>query len=83
MKTAEIVYNTRKKKGDKQYGVLFNNGKVRKRREWRGVKDTAFAFYKWLSTWVKMERRNALPGRHEGYDPLPLDGKLSCRASRN
>ena len=24
------------------------------RREWRGVKDTAFAFYKWLCTWVKM-----------------------------
>lgn len=24
------------------------------RREWRGVKDTAYAFGKWLTTWVKM-----------------------------
>ena len=24
------------------------------RREWRGVKDTSYAFYRWLVTWVKM-----------------------------
>ena len=27
---------------------------VAKWREWRGVKDTAFAFSRWLITWVKM-----------------------------
>ncbi|MCI7369237.1 MAG: 2-hydroxyacyl-CoA dehydratase family protein [Firmicutes bacterium] len=54
MKTAEIVYNTKKKKGDKQYGVLFNNGKVRKRREWRGIKDTLYDFSRWLYLWSIM-----------------------------
>lgn len=24
------------------------------RREWRGVKDTSYAFYRWLVTWGKM-----------------------------
>lgn len=34
--------------GEKQLGVLFNGGKVRKRREWRGVKDTLYDYSRWL-----------------------------------
>ena len=44
----------RQRIGDKQLGVLFDGGKVRRRREWRGVKDTAYAFARWLQTWGKM-----------------------------
>ena len=32
----------RQRIGDKQLGVLFDGGKVRRRREWRGVKDTLY-----------------------------------------
>ena len=34
--------------GDKQLGVLFDGGKVRKRREWRGLKDTLYDYGRWL-----------------------------------
>ena len=34
--------------GDKQLGVLFDGGKVRRRREWRGVKDTLYDYGRWL-----------------------------------
>lgn len=51
MKTVDVVYNPKKKKGEKQYGVLFNEGKVRKRREWRGLKDTLYDFSRWLYIW--------------------------------
>lgn len=48
MKTMEPLYNPRKKKGEKQYGVLFDQGKVRRRREWRGLKDTLYDYGRWL-----------------------------------
>ena len=51
MKTVDVVYNTKKKKGETQYGKLFNDGKVRKRREWRGLKDTLYDFSRWLYLW--------------------------------
>ena len=38
----------RKRIGDKQLGVLFDGGKVRRRREWRGVKDTLYDYGRWL-----------------------------------
>jgi hypothetical protein len=34
--------------GDKELGVLFDGGKVRKRREWRGLKDTLYDYGRWL-----------------------------------
>ena len=51
MKSVNVVYNTKKKKGETQYGVLFNDGLVRKRREWRGIKDTLYDFSRWLYLW--------------------------------
>ena len=30
-----VIKNPREKAGEKQYGVLFDQGKVRRRREWR------------------------------------------------
>ena len=39
------------RKGDQQLGVLYDEKlKVRKRREWRGVKDTMYDYWRWLGT---------------------------------
>jgi len=34
--------------GSEKLGSLYTKGKVRKRREWRGVKDTMYDYYRWL-----------------------------------
>ncbi|MBR2258642.1 MAG: 2-hydroxyacyl-CoA dehydratase [Blautia sp.] len=47
----EVIKNSKKKPGDQNLGVLYNDGKVRKRREWRGFKDTMYDFGKWLQLW--------------------------------
>ena len=51
MKTVNTVYSTKEKAGEKELGVLFNGGKVRKRREWRGIKDTLYDYTRWLGLW--------------------------------
>ena len=38
------------------------------RREWRGVKDTSYAFYRWLVTWVKMGGLVARDPVRTGHD---------------
>ena len=44
-----MVTNEGKRRiGDQQLGVLFDGGKVRRRREWRGVKDTLYDYGRWL-----------------------------------
>ena len=43
-----IVVNDRQRKGEKQLGVLYDQGKVRRRREWRGLKDTLYDYSRWL-----------------------------------
>ena len=42
------VINDRERKGEQELGVLFDDGKVRRRREWRGVKDTLYDYGRWL-----------------------------------
>ena len=34
--------------GEQRLGGLFDDGKVRRRREWRGVKDTLYDYVRWL-----------------------------------
>ncbi len=34
--------------GGKDLGKLYTKGKVRKRREWRGLKDTLYDYFRWL-----------------------------------
>lgn len=34
--------------GSEKLGSLYKKGKVRKRREWRGVKDTLYDYTRWL-----------------------------------
>ncbi len=36
--------------GSEQLGKLYSKGKVRRRREWRGVKDTLYDFFRWMKT---------------------------------
>ena len=36
--------------GDNELGKLYTDGKVRKRREWRGVSDTLYDYWRWLGT---------------------------------
>lgn len=43
-----VIKNPRERSGEKELGVLFDGGKVRKRREWRGVKDTLYDYTRWL-----------------------------------
>ena len=43
-----FAVNDKKRVGEKQLGVLFNEGKVRRRREWRGIKDTLYDYGRWL-----------------------------------
>ena len=42
------IFNPEERKGEKELGVLFDGGKVRRRREWRGVKDTLYDYSRWL-----------------------------------
>ena len=43
-----LVENSRERIGEKRLGVLFDGGKVRRRREWRGIKDTLYDYGRWL-----------------------------------
>lgn len=47
----EQTKNQFKRAGDQKLGALYSDGKVRKRREWRGFKDTMYDFFRWLKTW--------------------------------
>ena len=49
------VFNPKERKGDKELGVLYSDKlRVRKRREWRGVKDTLYDYSRWLYLWSIM-----------------------------
>lgn len=62
----EVIKNPKKRKGDQKLGVLYNNGKVRRRREWRGVADTAYDFYRWLGLWGLMAKTSMGKGFLKG-----------------
>lgn len=71
----------RQRIGDKQLGVLFDGGKVRRRREWRGVKDTLYDYGRWLYILSILAKFIVKPRQYQGHVPLPLDGQLSRRAA--
>ena len=60
------VFNPKKRAGEQTLGVLYNEGKVRKRREWRGVKDTAYDFWRWIKMWGIMADATFSPGFIKG-----------------
>jgi hypothetical protein len=55
------------RKGDQQLGVLFDEGKVRKRREWRGLKDTLYDYWRWLGIYVILIKFIAKPRNIKGF----------------
>lgn len=47
----DVIKNPNKIAGEQSIAALYNDGKVRKRREWRGLKDTMYDFGRWLHIW--------------------------------
>ena len=45
-----------KRIGTKNFGKIYTGGRVRSRREWRGIVDTAYDYSRWLYNWVTMFR---------------------------
>ena len=82
MKKAETVYNSKKRKGDKQLGVLFNGGKVRRRREWRGLKDTLYDFGRWLYLWGIMADASVSRGFVQGMFRYRWMANYACTEKR-
>ena len=48
MKTVEKIVCPTPKAGEQSCSGIYGKGKVRKRREWRGVKDTFYDYTRWL-----------------------------------
>ena len=40
--------------GSEKLGKFYNGGKVRRRREWRGIKDTWYDYTRWLFIWKQL-----------------------------
>lgn len=58
--------NPKKRPGEQTLGGIYDNGKVRKRREWRGVKDTAYDFSRWLYIWSILAKTTTSKGFVKG-----------------
>ena len=66
-----------KELGSGRLGELYNGKKARKRREWRGFKDTWYAYTQWLKIWKVLIKFMAKPRNIKGFFPLSLDAELS------
>lgn len=53
--------------GSEKLGNLYNGGKARKRREWRGVKDTWYAYTRWLIIWKTLFLFMIKPNNIRGF----------------
>ena len=61
-KKFKTMVNPEKIKGDTQYGNLYKpGGKVRKRREWRGVGDTLYDYSRWLGILLTLGKFMVVP----------------------
>ncbi len=45
-----------KRIGCDNFGKFYTDGKVRSRREWRGVVDTLYDYSRWLHNWITMAK---------------------------
>lgn len=55
------------KVGSSELGKLYSTGKVRKRREWRGLKDTLYDYWCWLGIIVALIKFVARPRNFKGF----------------
>lgn len=53
--------------GSERLGDLYTNGKTRKRREWRGLKDTWFAYVQWLKLYKTLIKFMIKPNNLKGF----------------
>lgn len=45
-----------KRIGCENFGKFYTEGKVRNRREWRGLVDTLYDYSRWLHNWITMAK---------------------------
>ena len=50
-----------KRIGCENFGKFYTEGKVRNRREWRGVVDTLYDYSRWLHNWITMAKMVSKP----------------------
>ena len=50
-----------KRIGCDNFGRFYTEGKVRNRREWRGVVDTLYDYFRWLHNWITMAKMVSKP----------------------
>ena len=50
-----------KRIGCENFGKFYTEGKVRNRREWRGVTDTLYDYSRWLHNWITMAKMVSKP----------------------
>ena len=55
------------KVGSEQLGKLYSHGKVRRRREWRGFKDTMYDFFCWLKIMGMLAKFIVKPANLKGF----------------
>ena len=47
--------------GSVKLGNLYSGGKVRKRREWRGLRDTLYDYWRWLKIMKRPHQTHTHP----------------------
>ena len=68
MKTVETIVNPRERAGEKSPGKIYTDKlKVRRRREWRGVKDTFYDYTRWLYLMSVLGRFIMVPRNIKGF----------------
>ncbi len=63
----EVIKNPVKRAGEQTLGQLYDTGKVRKRREWRGIKDTFYDYTRWLYLVSVLARFIVVPRNIKGF----------------
>ena len=53
--------------GSERLGDLYSGGKVRKRREWRGVRDTLYDYTRWLKIMAMLLKFMMKPANIKGF----------------
>ena len=53
--------------GSEPLGSLYSAGKVRRRREWRGLRDTMYDYFRWLGILGVLLRFIAKPRNFRGF----------------
>ena len=68
MKTVEKIVNPRERAGEKSPGKIYTDKlKVRRRREWRGLKDTFYDYTRWLYLMSVLGRFIMVPRNIKGF----------------